>query len=140
MEHVWSHGDHHLVIALPGAGCELVGGADWTADRQHANVCAGQATAVAAGGSRGRALYRRRRSSARLLEAAAIKRGEVHPRSLPRTTGSTFVPDGDLVRYLPDGNLQYLGRLDTQVKVRGFRIELGEIESVLGQHPAVQQG
>jgi non-ribosomal peptide synthase protein (TIGR01720 family) len=44
---------------------------------------------------------------------------------------------GDLGRYLPDGNIEFLGRLDDQVKIRGFRIELGEIEAVLGQHPAV---
>jgi aspartate racemase len=46
---------------------------------------------------------------------------------------------GDLVRYLPDGNLDFLGRLDNQVKLRGFRIELGEIEAVLGQHPGVRE-
>ncbi|MEW5861368.1 MAG: amino acid adenylation domain-containing protein [Cyanobacteriota bacterium] len=46
---------------------------------------------------------------------------------------------GDLARYLPNGELEYLGRIDHQVKVRGFRIELGEIEEVLSQHPAVQQ-
>ena len=42
---------------------------------------------------------------------------------------------GDLARWLEDGNIQYLGRIDTQVKVRGFRIELGEIEARLSQHP-----
>jgi amino acid adenylation domain-containing protein len=44
---------------------------------------------------------------------------------------------GDLARYLSDGNIEYLGRLDHQVKLRGFRIELGEIESMLSQHPGV---
>jgi len=45
---------------------------------------------------------------------------------------------GDLVRFRPDGNIEFLGRLDHQVKIRGFRIEPGEIETVLGQHPAVR--
>jgi amino acid adenylation domain-containing protein len=46
---------------------------------------------------------------------------------------------GDQVRYLPDGNIEYLGRIDDQVKVRGFRIELGEIEAALSQHPNLLQ-
>ena len=46
---------------------------------------------------------------------------------------------GDLARFLPDGNIEYLGRIDSQVKIRGFRVELGEIESVLRTHPAVKE-
>ncbi|HLP89921.1 MAG TPA: amino acid adenylation domain-containing protein [Nostocaceae cyanobacterium] len=47
---------------------------------------------------------------------------------------------GDLGRYLPDGNIEFLGREDYQVKIGGYRIELGEIEAILLQHPAVHQG
>ncbi|OAB58113.1 hypothetical protein AY600_04790 [Phormidium willei BDU 130791] len=50
-----------------------------------------------------------------------------------------FYRTGDRVRYRPDGNLEFLGRLDHQVKLRGYRIELGEIEAVLVQHEAVQR-
>jgi amino acid adenylation domain-containing protein len=46
---------------------------------------------------------------------------------------------GDLARFLPDGNIEYLGRIDSQVKIRGFRVELGEIESVLRTHPAIKE-
>jgi amino acid adenylation domain-containing protein len=71
-------------------------------------------------------------------------------RNRPDLTSERFIPDpfagspdarmyktGDLVRYRSDGRVEFLGRLDHQVKVRGFRIELGEIESVLTRHPAV---
>jgi amino acid adenylation domain-containing protein len=71
----------------------------------------------------------------------------------PELTADRFVRDpfgddpeahlyktGDLVRYLEDGNLEFLGRIDHQVKLRGFRIELGEIEAVLRQHADVQEG
>ncbi len=70
----------------------------------------------------------------------------------PHQTAERFVPHpfshegsarlyktGDLARYLPDGNVEFLGRTDHQVKIRGFRIELGEIEAVLKQHEAVRE-
>ncbi|MEG4958745.1 MULTISPECIES: amino acid adenylation domain-containing protein [unclassified Microcoleus] len=53
--------------------------------------------------------------------------------------GDRLYKTGDLVRYLPDGKLEFLDRTDRQVKIRGFRIELGEIESALSQHPDVQE-
>jgi thioesterase domain-containing protein/acyl carrier protein len=52
--------------------------------------------------------------------------------------GSKMYRTGDLTRWLPDGNVEYLGRIDQQVKIRGYRIELGEIESVLGLCPGVK--
>lgn len=53
--------------------------------------------------------------------------------------GARMYRTGDLVRWLPDGTLEYLGRIDHQVKIRGFRIELGEIESVLSAHASVRE-
>jgi acyl carrier protein len=70
----------------------------------------------------------------------------------PDLTGENFIPDPfsdepgarlyrtrDRARYLSDGKIEFLGRLDHQVKIRGFRIELGEIESALREHPAVKE-
>jgi aryl carrier-like protein len=52
--------------------------------------------------------------------------------------GMRLYKTGDLARYLPDGNIEFLGRIDHQVKIRGYRIELGEIEALLRQHASVQ--
>ena len=60
------------------------------------------------------------------------------PHPCDETPGARLYRTGDRARWLPDGDLEFLGRLDQQVKLRGVRIELGEIEAVLGQHSAVQ--
>ncbi|WP_390625552.1 MULTISPECIES: non-ribosomal peptide synthetase [Calothrix] len=60
------------------------------------------------------------------------------PNPLEKAEGSRLYKTGDLARYLSDGTIEYLGRIDHQVKIRGFRIELGEIEAALSQHNDVQ--
>ncbi|MGH7829001.1 MAG: non-ribosomal peptide synthetase, partial [Candidatus Binatia bacterium] len=61
------------------------------------------------------------------------------PNPFSSEPGARLYKSGDWVRYLPDGNIEFLGRIDHQVKIRGFRIEPGEIEAVLTQHPAVRE-
>jgi amino acid adenylation domain-containing protein len=83
------------------------------------------------------------------IGGAGLARGYVNQ---PELTAEKFIPDpfsieqgarlyktGDSVRYLPDGNIEFLGRVDDQVKIRGFRIEPGEIEAALCQHPAIRE-
>ncbi|WP_276750800.1 amino acid adenylation domain-containing protein [Chlorogloeopsis fritschii] len=79
------------------------------------------------------------------IGGAGLAQGYLHRPDLTKEKFISYFPHnpilyktGDLARYLPDGNIELLGRIDDQVKIRGFRIELGEIEAVLSSHPQVQ--
>ncbi|HEY0735729.1 MAG TPA: amino acid adenylation domain-containing protein, partial [Herpetosiphonaceae bacterium] len=78
------------------------------------------------------------------IGGAGVTRGYLHRPDLTaekfvELDGQRWYRSGDLACYRPDGNLEFLGRRDAQVKVRGFRVELGEVEAALGQHPAVRE-
>jgi amino acid adenylation domain-containing protein len=84
-----------------------------------------------------------------LIGGDGVARGYLHRPELTgeRFSRNPFSPDqagrvyrtGDLGRFLPDGSIEFLGRIDHQVKFRGFRIELGEIETVIASHGSVQE-
>ncbi len=82
------------------------------------------------------------------IGGAGLSRGYLNR---PESTALNFIPNpfsnlpgerlyktGDLARYLSDGNIEFLGRIDNQVKIHGFRVELGEIEAALAKHPAIR--
>lgn len=73
------------------------------------------------------------------LNRPELTAGKFISNPFSRSPGARLYKTGDRVRYLPDGNIEFLGRVDYQVKIRGFRVELGEIEAVLKQHPAVYE-
>jgi acyl-coenzyme A synthetase/AMP-(fatty) acid ligase/acyl carrier protein len=73
------------------------------------------------------------------LNRAEVTAERFLPHPYSREEGERLYKTGDLARYLPHGDIEYLGRRDQQVKLRGYRIELGEIEAVLAAHPLVQQ-
>jgi amino acid adenylation domain-containing protein len=61
------------------------------------------------------------------------------PNPFSNQLGSRLYKTGDLARYLPDGNIEFIGRMDDQAKIRGFRIEIGEIEATLSEHPEIRE-
>jgi len=80
-----------------------------------------------------------------VISGDGVSRGYLnHPELTKQKFNRTYMSyrsykTGDLARWLPDGNIEFLGRIDHQVKVRGFRIELGEIESLLVEHPRIKE-
>jgi acyl carrier protein len=73
------------------------------------------------------------------LNRAELTAERFIPNLFSLEAGARLYRTGDIARYLPDGNIEFLGRVDHQVKLRGFRVELGEIEAVLNQHPQVKE-
>jgi acyl carrier protein len=73
------------------------------------------------------------------LERADLTAERFIPNPFSKIPGARLYRTGDNARYLPNGNIEYLGRSDQQVKLRGFRVELGEIEAVLAEHPFVRE-
>ncbi|HKR15459.1 MAG TPA: amino acid adenylation domain-containing protein [Pyrinomonadaceae bacterium] len=122
-----SPADH--VARLP-IGCALANTRLYIVDRELQPVPVGVSGELLVGGAGvGRGyLYDTRRSAESFIPDAF---GDVAGERLYRT--------GDLCRYLPGGEIEFLGRIDDQVKLRGFRIELGEIEAALSSHDAVEQ-
>ncbi|MGB9178315.1 MAG: amino acid adenylation domain-containing protein [Pyrinomonadaceae bacterium] len=73
------------------------------------------------------------------LHRAEMTAEKFVPHPFSASSGARLYKTGDLARYLADGNIEFLGRIDQQVKVRGFRIELSEVETVLAEHDAVRE-
>ena len=73
------------------------------------------------------------------LKQPALTAARFIPHPFSDAPGARLYKTGDLARYLPDGNIEFLGRNDYQVKIRGYRVELGEVEVAIEQHPAIRQ-
>ena len=133
-------GEHHLHVLL----CDSAGVArgpdvdpDRAADREHAGLCAGRAAGTGADRRPRGAVHRRRWPGARLPAPAGADAERFL--AAPLLGEARLYKTGDRARYRPDGHVEFLGRVDHQVKIRGVRIELEEIQTVLEGHPQVQQ-
>ena len=130
--------DHGVLDALPAAA----GGLrrhhdDRFTDLEHADLRARRPAGTGADRRHRRAVHRRRWRCARLSRPAWSDRGKI--RAKPVRQWGAALPTGDLARWRADGNIDFLGRIDHQVKLRGFRIELGEIEAALATAPGVRE-
>jgi amino acid adenylation domain-containing protein len=118
-------GDKIILIGRPIANTQM-----YLLDERLRPVDAGTAAELYIGGA-GLARGYRNRPELTAERFIPVPLGEEAARRLYRT--------GDLARYLPDGNIECLGRIDHQVKIRGYRVELGEIEAAIRQHPCVRE-
>jgi amino acid adenylation domain-containing protein len=119
--HEWREGDPAgALIGRPFDGAELL-----LADRAGRPVPIGAAGEILIGGPG--------------VTRGYLNRPEMTAERFPVLEGRRFYRSGDLARHLPDGRLEFLGRIDGQLKIRGFRIEPGEVESALAAHPGVRE-
>ncbi|MFN0124703.1 MAG: non-ribosomal peptide synthetase [Blastocatellia bacterium] len=123
--------DPHGAPAPPGVAGELCIGGDGLA-REYLNQSALTAEKFVAWGGR-KAEWR----SSPVSAASGICASPPPPSAIPTPAARRLYRTGDLARFLPDGEIEFIGRLDHQVKLRGFRIEPGEIEAALLSHTAV---
>ena len=121
--------DEHFVGSVP-IGRPIINTQLYILDRQWQPVPVGVAGELVIGGAGVVRGY---------LKRPALTAERFIPDPFSETLGARLYKTGDLARYLPDGTIQFLGRVDHQVNIRGYRVELGEVEATLSEHPAIEE-